>query len=232
MSIPSATPRPQAPIRVLTSRWCSRGGRPSDRAPVAIGGAFVDSLRSQLGGRSVGVYAVDYPASREFETSTPAGARDASTHIQAMAANCPNTPPGARRLLAGRGRYRSVHDGDAGRRLPTTSPPRHSSELLGVRSPTRSLQGRCPPSVLCMRRTPSNCACRTIRSALTAGTCVRTPPTSRPEWSSRQRLSPRVGSRSPTRGWLTARRVCEFGYELLRIRLQSTPVPRTASGFA
>ena len=56
-----------------------------------IGQAFVDSLRSQLGGRSVGVYAVNYPASRDFDTSTPAGANDASAHIQSMAANCPNT---------------------------------------------------------------------------------------------------------------------------------------------
>jgi cutinase len=56
-----------------------------------IGQPFVDSLRSQSGGRSVGVYAVDYPASRDFDSSTPAGANDASSHIQSMAANCPNT---------------------------------------------------------------------------------------------------------------------------------------------
>lgn len=56
-----------------------------------IGGAFVDALRSQLPGRSVGVYAVDYPASNDFDNSTPAGANDASAHIQSMAANCPNT---------------------------------------------------------------------------------------------------------------------------------------------
>jgi cutinase len=56
-----------------------------------IGQAFVDSLRSQLGGRSVGVYAVNYPASRDFVNSTPAGADDASAHVQSMAGNCPNT---------------------------------------------------------------------------------------------------------------------------------------------
>ena len=62
--------------------------------PPGVGGtgqAFVDALRSQLGGRSLGVYAVDYPASREFDTSTPAGASDASGHIESMVANCPNT---------------------------------------------------------------------------------------------------------------------------------------------
>jgi cutinase len=62
--------------------------------PPGVGGtgqAFVDALRSQSGGRSVGVYAVDYPASRDFDSSTPAGANDAAAHIQSMAANCPNT---------------------------------------------------------------------------------------------------------------------------------------------
>jgi cutinase len=56
-----------------------------------IGQAFIDSLRTQLGERSIGVYAVNYPASRDFVRSTPAGADDASAHIQSMAMNCPNT---------------------------------------------------------------------------------------------------------------------------------------------
>jgi cutinase len=56
-----------------------------------IGQAFVDSLRTQVGGRSVGVYAVNYPATRDFGNSASAGRDDASTHIQSMAANCPNT---------------------------------------------------------------------------------------------------------------------------------------------
>lgn len=55
------------------------------------GGAFVEALRSQLGARSLGVYAVNYPASNDFDYSTPAGARDAADHIRATAANCPNT---------------------------------------------------------------------------------------------------------------------------------------------
>jgi cutinase len=56
-----------------------------------IGQAFVDSLRSQLGGRSVGVYAVNYPASNDFARSTPAGGDDMRAHVQATAANCPST---------------------------------------------------------------------------------------------------------------------------------------------
>jgi cutinase len=78
-----------------------------------IGQAFVDSLRSQVGARSVGAYAVDYPASRDFDTSTPAGAHDASAHIQSMAANCPNT----RLVLGGYSQGAGVID------LSTTSLP-------------------------------------------------------------------------------------------------------------
>lgn len=56
-----------------------------------VGQAFVDSLRSQVGGRSVGVYAVNYPASEDFPVSASAGASDASAHVQSMAASCPDT---------------------------------------------------------------------------------------------------------------------------------------------
>ena len=56
-----------------------------------VGQAFADSLRSQVGGRSVGVYAVNYPATEDFTNSASAGAVDARAHVQSVAANCPNT---------------------------------------------------------------------------------------------------------------------------------------------
>jgi cutinase len=55
-----------------------------------VGGAFVDSLRGKVGGRSVGVYAVNYPASFDF-LAAAGGANDASGHIQYMVNTCPNT---------------------------------------------------------------------------------------------------------------------------------------------
>ena len=55
-----------------------------------VGGAFVDSLRGKVGGRSVGAYAVNYPASYDF-LAAAAGANDASGHIQYMVNTCPNT---------------------------------------------------------------------------------------------------------------------------------------------
>ena len=56
-----------------------------------VGQAFVDSLRSQARGRSVGVYAVNYPATDDFVRSSLAGAGDARAHVQSTVANCPNT---------------------------------------------------------------------------------------------------------------------------------------------
>lgn len=55
-----------------------------------VGQAFVDSLRGQVGGRSVGVYAVVYPATFDF-LAAGGGANNASGHIQYMVNNCPNT---------------------------------------------------------------------------------------------------------------------------------------------
>jgi cutinase len=57
----------------------------------AVGQEFIDSLRSQVGGKSLGVYPVNYPATFDFAPSANAGADDASAHVESMAANCPNT---------------------------------------------------------------------------------------------------------------------------------------------
>ena len=54
------------------------------------GDAFVESLRSKVSPRSFATYAVNYPASNDWPTGVD-GVRDASTHIQAVAASCPKT---------------------------------------------------------------------------------------------------------------------------------------------
>ncbi|SRX94803.1 putative cutinase [Mycobacterium shimoidei] len=56
-----------------------------------VGQAFIDSLRSQVGSRSVAVYPVNYPAADDFGPSASAGATDAYAHVTSMAANCPDT---------------------------------------------------------------------------------------------------------------------------------------------
>ena len=56
-----------------------------------VGQEFIDALRSKVGGRSVAIYPVNYPASADFAPSANAGGVDANAHVESMAASCPNT---------------------------------------------------------------------------------------------------------------------------------------------
>jgi hypothetical protein len=84
-SAPSASAQPCPNVQVLFARGT---GEPAGVGQT--GQAFIDSLRSRIGGKSLDVYPVDYPASHEWSTGLD-GIKDASTHVEAMAANCPNT---------------------------------------------------------------------------------------------------------------------------------------------
>jgi cutinase len=57
----------------------------------ATGQAFVDALTARLAGKdTVGVYAVNYPASLDFAQAA-AGVADASNEIESLTASCPDT---------------------------------------------------------------------------------------------------------------------------------------------
>jgi cutinase len=56
----------------------------------ATGQAFVDALNARLPGKTVDVYAVNYPASLDFGRATD-GIVDVSNRIQSIAATCPTT---------------------------------------------------------------------------------------------------------------------------------------------
>src|SRR6516225_8742064 len=61
ITIPSATAAPCPDVEVVFARGTNE--------PPGVGGvgqAFIDSLRGQVPGRSVGVYAVNYPATDDF----------------------------------------------------------------------------------------------------------------------------------------------------------------------
>src|SRR5262249_30326716 len=90
--VPSASAQPCPDVEAVFARGTSE--------PPGVGGvgqAFVDALRSQAGDKSVDVYPVNYPASSDFASgmdfamTVVTGIRDAADHIQATAANCPNT---------------------------------------------------------------------------------------------------------------------------------------------
>ncbi|HEY9263993.1 MAG TPA: cutinase family protein [Mycobacterium sp.] len=55
-----------------------------------VGQALADALIPQLGGRTVGTYGVNYPASYDF-LNTAVGAADATGRIAFMAQQCPGT---------------------------------------------------------------------------------------------------------------------------------------------
>jgi cutinase len=83
-TVPSVLAQPCSDVEVVFARGANE--------PPGVGGvgdAFVDSLRSLKQDRSIGVYAVDYPAS--LVDSAVDGARDASAHIQETVGACPKT---------------------------------------------------------------------------------------------------------------------------------------------
>jgi len=62
--------------------------------PVGPGGpgqAFFDSLTSQLPGKTITLYAVDYPSTTDYANSAKVGAADEVAHVQGTVANCPKT---------------------------------------------------------------------------------------------------------------------------------------------
>ena len=90
--IPAASAQQCPDVEVVFARGTSE--------PPGVGGVgqvFVDTLRSQVGTRSVDVYPVDYVASSDFgdrvvfAQTVVDGIRDAGAHVEATAANCPNT---------------------------------------------------------------------------------------------------------------------------------------------
>jgi cutinase len=86
LGIPSAEADPCPNVEVVFARGTGGSGGVG-----TVGQAFIDSLKSQIGGRSLGVYAVNYPATFAFAESANAGADDVSAHVQDVMGRCPNT---------------------------------------------------------------------------------------------------------------------------------------------
>ena len=91
LPVPSASADPCPDVEVVFARG---SGEPPGIG--SVGGPFTDALRGEIGGRSLGVYPVNYQASTDFGNpdfpkTVVDGIRDASAHIESMAANCPKT---------------------------------------------------------------------------------------------------------------------------------------------
>lgn len=83
--IPSASAQPCPDIEVIFAR-----GTNEPAGVGRVGQAFTDSLRQQVGYRSISVYGVDYPASYDFLAAAD-GAVDATARVLTMAQMCPQT---------------------------------------------------------------------------------------------------------------------------------------------
>jgi cutinase len=83
--VPSASADPCPDVQVVFARG-------TDEAPGVgpTGQAFVDNLRPRIGGKSLDVYPVNYPATHEWSTGLD-GIRDADAHVISMAHDCPKT---------------------------------------------------------------------------------------------------------------------------------------------
>ena len=85
IDIPRASADPCPDVEVVFAR-----GTDDPAGLGKVGQAFVDSLRSQVGTKTVAVYPVNYPASNDYPTAA-VGVIDASRHVESTAANCPGT---------------------------------------------------------------------------------------------------------------------------------------------
>ena len=83
--VPAAPTTPCPDVEVVFAR-----GTTEPPGVGVVGQAFVDSLRSRAGQKSVAAYAVDYPASTDWPTAAQ-GVIDAADRIREMAASCPKT---------------------------------------------------------------------------------------------------------------------------------------------
>ena len=103
-----------------------------------VGQAFVDSLRQQVGGRSLSVYPVNYPATNDFGSSIAAGAGDASAHVESTAAGCPNT----KMVLGGYSQGAAVVDVITGQMPADVADNVAAVAVFGNPSPAGSLSRR------------------------------------------------------------------------------------------
>jgi cutinase len=85
IDIPLASADPCPDVEVVFAR-----GTDDPPGVGTVGQAFVDSLRSEIGTKTVNVYPVNYPASNDYPTAAD-GVIDASRHVESTAANCPGT---------------------------------------------------------------------------------------------------------------------------------------------
>lgn len=86
LGAPSAAANPCPDVDIVFAR-----GTDEPPGVGVVGQTFVDALRSDVAGaKTVDVYPVNYPASRDYPTGVD-GVTDAGNHVRTVAADCPAT---------------------------------------------------------------------------------------------------------------------------------------------
>ena len=118
--IPVASAEPCPDIEVVFARGTGQFPGLGD-----VGQALVDAVRAQAGGRTVGQYAVNYPASGnfadpvEFPRTVTDGIRDEAFRVQFMSEAC----PGTRLILGGYSQGAAVTGLTTAATTPASVPP-------------------------------------------------------------------------------------------------------------
>jgi len=200
--VPAASADPCPDVEVVFAR-----GTTEPPGVGHIGQTFVDTLRSRVGAKSLGVYPVNYPATTDFPTAID-GITDAGHHVESMATNCPKT----RMVLGGYSQgaavmgfvtANAVPDGADLAQPPQPMPPEIASHVAAV-----TLFGKPSTQFMSIINEPP-VTIGPLYAPKTIDLCVTTirsvpvrdsrPPTGsmwRPEWSIRRPISPRVASRA------------------------------------
>ncbi|WP_446225918.1 cutinase family protein [Nocardia sp. IBHARD005] len=131
--IQSATAAPCSDIEVVFARGTAEPGGELG----LTGMSFVEALRANAGGRSVGAYGVDYPASSDFADrlafahTVVRGIGDAQRRVEYIAANCPS----ARIVLGGYSQGAALAGFATGTGVPEGVPAEYESYLPESMSP-------------------------------------------------------------------------------------------------
>ncbi len=130
INIPAANADPCPAVEVSFARGT---GQPPGVGNV--GQAFIDSLGSQISGRSMGVYPVNYPATGDLAASAQNGTDDLVAHVQDMIGRCPST----RMVLGGFSQGAGVIDLATKAMAPKA--PDHVGAIAVFGNPTSPLAG-------------------------------------------------------------------------------------------
>lgn len=147
----TAAPAAAQPCSDITIVFARGTGGPAGVG--AVGNNFIDKLRSRVGGQSIDVRPVNYPANWDFRPSASAGAADARAQVESIAAACPDTKIVLGGTSQGAGVITLITAVDAPIRGFTPAPlspelANHVAAVVVFGNPVRKMTGGGPLNVI------------------------------------------------------------------------------------